>query len=221
MLCLGTSPLLRKRLRAELRKALGHAQSTRSTPPTVGTCPMADGWPIANRAIVLFSARSPRRRAGSVPPRLRSMMRKPRLASGGGPQGRGQERQGVPLDGHATCVGWPSFFSPRPSPAKESVSFQRRRGRSRFWPVIVARVIPRPGCPRSPAAEHALYQGFLLAEGRDHAGGWSMAKAIASPKDNALPRRVALFQASVPHRVRAGPKNVASSRASTASSGLS
>ena len=54
-----------------------------------------------------------------------------------------------------------------------------------------------------------------------YTGGCSRAKAIASAKLNAPPSRVAAFHASVPHRVRAGPKYTASSLTSTASSSLS
>ena len=44
---------------------------------------------------------------------------------------------------------------------------------------------------------------------------------MASSKLNALPSRAAALHASVPHRARAGAKNVASSLASTGSSGFS
>ena len=53
------------------------------------------------------------------------------------------------------------------------------------------------------------------------ARGSSRAYAMARSKLSALPSRAAASQSSVPHRVRAGLKNVSSSLASSGSSGLS
>jgi hypothetical protein len=64
------------------------APANNETPPRTETWLIADGWPIASWAMILFSGRSPGGRTGPGPARLRIKDEEATVGFGGSPQGR-------------------------------------------------------------------------------------------------------------------------------------